>query len=185
MDAFARYVDRPTWFNSDAVDEAADAVDALDALMNFASIGIIVTLMVWMFHAHRAGDRLAPGNRRWSRGWTIGGWLVPFAFLIIPRLVMGEIERLLTAGRAQQRVDASWRRQPVSALGYWWWGLWVAGIVIKAGARLLTTSVTSVEGINLAAAGLALGHAAITVSLACGAVLVWRITTADNNRHVW
>lgn len=78
-------------------------------------------LLIWITQAHRASEALAPGSRRWSVRWAIGGWFVPFAQFVVPKLALGEVERIASAPRRGGRVDPSWRQRPSGALGWIWW----------------------------------------------------------------
>ncbi|GIE83754.1 DUF4328 domain-containing protein [Actinoplanes regularis] len=57
-----------------------------------AFIFTIVTFMVWL---HRASTNLwnTGHGMKWRPGWTIGGWFIPFANLVIPLLVFREVDR--------------------------------------------------------------------------------------------
>jgi hypothetical protein len=80
-----------------------------------------IVMVVWSFKAYRATERLRPAYPSWSAGWAVGGWFIPLAGAIIPKLVLNEVERLATAPRTAGQVDPSWREQSTSALGWLWW----------------------------------------------------------------
>lgn len=81
------YAHRPL---PESLDIAADAITTL-----FAGIAF----MAWLHRARVNLDGLGVVGLRWRPGWTIGGWLVPLANLVIPLLVMREVDRA-TALRA-------------------------------------------------------------------------------------
>jgi hypothetical protein len=78
-------------------------------------------LLVWTAMAHRASEVFVPGWRRWGAGWALGGWFIPFAQFVVPKLVLGEVERIASAPRSGGRVDAVWRQRSSGALGWLWW----------------------------------------------------------------
>ena len=161
------------------------AIDADERLASFAPISVVVNLgllallIVWMWQSHGATDRLRPGERRWGRGWTIGGWFVPFANLVIPKRVMNEMERIATAPRIGGVLAPGWRQVDSSAIGWAWWVLFVAAWI---GGRVANGMVDdATESLDATAALDAYLMMAITSSLAigsaaCGAVLIGRIS---------
>jgi hypothetical protein len=119
----------------------ADAHDMLYEL-RVAGIGlsipVLVLLVIWCFQTHKAASSLEPGERRWSRGWAIGGWFIPVAGYVIPLLVFLETERIATAQRWDGRVNADWRRTgTVERSGWGWWCLYfLSGALIIFGLSL-------------------------------------------------
>jgi len=49
------------------------------------------TFMVWLYQARQALDRRGETGMRWATGWTIGGWFIPLANLVIPARVVAEV----------------------------------------------------------------------------------------------
>jgi hypothetical protein len=62
---------------------------------------------------------------RYTEGWAIGGWFIPFFNLVRPKQVLDDIWR----GSAPADGD-DWRRRSVTPLLHWWWGLWILAIVL-------------------------------------------------------
>jgi Domain of unknown function (DUF4328) len=94
--------------------ESNDLRQSLVGMLQFALYlaGIVVFIM-WMFRAYRNVDAVAPRERRYGRGWAIGGWFVPFLNLWRPKQVINDIWR---AGGAPP--------EP-SGLLFAWWTLWI------------------------------------------------------------
>ncbi len=91
-----------------------------------AQIPILVVLIIWTFKSHRAAGLLQPQDRRWGIGWTIGAWFIPIATYVVPFLVIRETEAIASAPRHAGKVIQNWRDYPrPSALGVWWWVLFV------------------------------------------------------------
>ena len=82
---------------------------------------MFVVTIVWMNKAHKTTQRLWRGSRKWTSGWTVGGWFIPFANFVIPKKVLNEIERIATAPRTGGVVGSGWRQESTSALGWLWW----------------------------------------------------------------
>ncbi|GAA4593057.1 hypothetical protein BJY16_000838 [Actinoplanes octamycinicus] len=104
----------------------------------------VVTFLVWL---HRASVNLwTTGHRlKWRPGWTIGAWFIPLANLVLPLLVVREID---------QR-----SRDHGPGLFVVWAAAWTVGIVLDgyssngaqqfAGLSLITTPVAAIAAILL------------------------------------
>jgi hypothetical protein len=128
---------RSTW--GDYLDERGTLGELLDAedlaIGAFGSAFILagvagVLFIIWHYQAYRSIESLAPTGTRWSPGWAVGGWFIPFANLVIPKLVMNEVERVSDPMSEPAPVGTRWMHAPLGALGSLWWASWVSGIVV-------------------------------------------------------
>lgn len=178
---FADYWNNP--FDDDSLWSAAvDAEDRYVSASNVAlvaNVGLFILLVVWMWRCHSATDRLRPGDRKWSRGWTVGGWFIPIANLVIPKRVMNEIERLAIAPRNGGAVDRGWRSVRESAVGWLWWLAFVASwLGVRWADNMADDAAANFDGDALISAyGLGIGATAVGVAAAiCGAIYVGRLS---------
>jgi hypothetical protein len=81
---------------------------------------VLVLVIVWSWQAHRAVTALG-AEQRWRIGWTIGGWFVCCAALVIPKLVLNGIERAALSPRRGGRVRARWDERTTLPVGWLWW----------------------------------------------------------------
>ncbi len=87
--------------------------------MLVCSIAILVLLIIWMWRVAKNAELSGRDRPRFSPGWTIGGWFIPFANFVIPVLVMQDLWR--ASDPTVLRGDSDWRRTKGSALvGIWW-----------------------------------------------------------------
>jgi len=112
--------------NGEGVSEAqARAADqhvryaGLAYLACFLLAGIV--FIVWFYQAWCNAQTYRTRAQRHARGWVVGGWLCPFANLVIPYRVTCDI------ALASMPSDAP--RHPLR-LVRWWWALWVVSIVV-------------------------------------------------------
>lgn len=103
----------------DRADDADNLVGVTTLLMLLASLTIFVLLVVWMWRVAKNAEFLGRTNPRFGPGWTIGGWFVPLANLVIPVLVVQDLWR--GSDPATPRGDPTWRSRPASGLVGWWW----------------------------------------------------------------
>jgi hypothetical protein len=145
---------------------ADDALNGATGLMMLTWIAAFVLLLVWMNKAHKATQTLSPGPRAWSSGWTIGGWFIPLAQFVIPKLVLNEVERIVTAPRSSGVVNPNWRQQSTSALGWLWWVAFsAAAILVSVGSGILAEDPLLITDSEIRT-----GYTIQAIGLACGAI---------------
>lgn len=88
-----------------------EAVAQLAYLVPFVAAGVLV--IVWCYRARANLDAFPGATTTLSKGWAIGGWLVPIANLFIPARLMAGIAR-----------DSLWRSS-TPALVRIWFGGWL------------------------------------------------------------
>lgn len=97
----------------------------IGAAVGFAfciGLAVLVVLIVFLYRASKNTELWQQQSRRWAAGWTIGGWFIPVANIVIPFLVVAEIWKRSPEpgpGGVTRRVGAS----PVGI----WWGAWIVG----------------------------------------------------------
>lgn len=143
------------------------------ALATFFSLVALVVagilVMVWLYRTSKAFDARRVAGRTWSSGWAIGAWFIPLANLVIPRLVVGEMERIAQVPYADEAVGEAWKRYRRSPVGDLWWLLWASGNIVATlgevarivgpeddGRFAALLAVTSLGYMMMAAGGVAL-----------------------------
>ncbi|MEV7088883.1 DUF4328 domain-containing protein [Streptomyces sp. NPDC093085] len=117
---------------TDADLDAADASYALAGVaQTVAMLATAVVFLVWFHRVRRNAQVLDPAAQRMAPGWAIGAWFVPFANLVLPRRIAGDIWK------------ASGRRGPDGApqvsyvlVNLWWTVYLVSLVVAQLGTRL-------------------------------------------------
>lgn len=162
-----------------AFDDWVDLDDAFAGVGGFAFllwIAVFVVMLVWMNKAHKATQWLQPGPRKWSSGWTVGAWFIPFANFVIPKMVMNEIERIARAPRFSGAVNPAWRQQSTLAIGWLWWILVAIGLVLTSvGSGLRDAEEFNADDIRASYACQSIGLLVGAVGLAFGAVYMRRV----------
>lgn len=100
-------------------DDADTFVALALVLSGLCTLTLAVLLIVWMWRVARNAELSGRVQPRFGAGWTIGGWCIPLANLVIPVLVMQDLWR--ASNPTVPRGDPTWRRSPGSALVGWWW----------------------------------------------------------------
>jgi hypothetical protein len=89
-----------------------------------------ILLIVWFFQAYRSAESHGATRRRWSAGWTIGAWFIPFANLVIPKLVMNEVDRMSNPLAGEPPIDERWKPMPRMVVSDLWWILFLMGTAL-------------------------------------------------------
>ena len=127
---------------------------------------LLLTGIFWLLWQHRAQANLTAlgvQGLRFTPGWAVGWWFIPFANLAMPFLAMRELTRASASGGAGPSPPGR-----VDALLAWWWAALLLGIVLFNAALIAlgsqqpeaTYSTVASEGLMIAA-GAAEGLAAV------------------------
>jgi len=103
--------------------------------LSIALIGYLVTAVIfitWFFQAYRAAQSRGATARTWAAGWAIGGWVIPFANFVIPKLVMNEVDRMSNPEAGGPPIGDRWRSLPRLESSDTWWGLFLLGALTTA-----------------------------------------------------
>lgn len=171
IEAFDAYIGSGTAGALSRLVQAEEASQGVLGVFSLAAIVVAVLTIVWWYQAYQAVERSPLGGRSWSAGWAVGGWFIPLANLIIPKLVLNEIDR---SSVALDEGVAEWRDRPLLRVANWWWGFWVIGnLATTVGVSMVQLPVedgrldpsTYRAGLAMVAFGLA----ALTGAALCGA----------------
>jgi len=118
--------------------EASEVDDqlAISALLQtFAFVLTAVFFCIWIYRAHKNLPALNAYHLKYTPGWAIGWYFIPFFCVVYPYRVMREIWQA-----SDHRVDildaTAWQNAPVSPLVGGWWALFVIGSIIGTAARV-------------------------------------------------
>ena len=117
-------------FRLDDVNRADDLVSGAIALSLAVGAAILVVLIVFLFRAAKNTELWDRSKPRWSPGWTIGGWFIPIASLVIPALVVRDV----WARTPQRDLDGRERAVAGPIVG-WWWVTWLAAGILLPRVR--------------------------------------------------
>lgn len=121
-------------------------------------------LMAFLFRAHRSLAAAQAPPPRYAAHWTITGFLIPFANLALPFLVVRDLWRSSAADPQGRATAAS-----ASPLPRLWWEVWIVGVVLGAASGfLLLRDPLAWAGLVIAAYLLAAVAAVLTILLVRG-----------------
>jgi len=96
----------------------ADDLVHVAGLVGLSMVLVIgVVFIVWQWRTAKNAEFLGRVDARYTPGWSIGAWFIPFANLAIPVMIMQDLWR---ASDPESPRDV-WRQGRRSALVGWWW----------------------------------------------------------------
>jgi Domain of unknown function (DUF4328)/Protein of unknown function (DUF2510) len=126
--------------------ERADASDDTVATASGVWLVLVVAtgiiFIIWLWRAAKNAQFLGRTSARFGPGWSIGGWFIPLANLVIPVLIVQDLWRATTPGTPP---GSSWRGERGSALVGWWWALLILGGALS---RATSASGTSLDDLR-------------------------------------
>ena len=100
---------------------------------------LVVTGIAWLIWQHRGQANLVAARvsgLRFTPGWAVGWWFVPFANLVKPFQTMRELWK---AGGGEE----DWRNARTWPVIGWWWAAWLtAGVLGRIGGALIGGATT-------------------------------------------
>lgn len=121
--------DRPRAMDQGTIDAVATYADPLVVAGLSLTLVTGVLFVAWLFRAHRS-NRMATGRLERASGWAIGGWFIPFVNLVMPALVVHDVNR----------ASRPWQQSPGTALVTCWWVSLISSSVL---ARLVDSGPDS------------------------------------------
>ena len=97
------------------------AMALLDAVVFLTAFGFLIA---WTNRAYRNLPALGADDLRFTPGWAVGGWFVPFLNFVRPKQIMNDIWR---GSSPEDYSGDDWHGRSVTPLLHWWWGLWIVG----------------------------------------------------------
>jgi hypothetical protein len=128
----------------------------------------------WLAWQHRSQrlvrDRLAAPELRFTPGWAVGWWFVPFANLWVPAVTTAELWRASGGDASGER----WQRRRIPGFLRWWWGLVVASAVLGVIAHGQSDPAeVTFSHVRANAVALTLGSAALAAAGVLSIAVLW------------
>lgn len=111
--------------NSEAEEILSLMVTSLfDLLQSLVLIVTYVLFCMWIHRAYRNVMVLHNDELKYSPGWAVGWYFIPFANMVLPFLVMREIWKGSSPhGKVGDKL--AWKKEKGSALLVFWWIFWL------------------------------------------------------------
>lgn len=106
--------------------EAASSDQRVGTITIVGLVALLVTGIVWLIWQHRSQANLHAARLRelkFTPGWAVGWWLIPFANFVKPFQTMRELWKA-SGG------DERWWQVKTWPLIGWWWAWWIGGLIL-------------------------------------------------------
>ena len=110
------------------IKDADDQVKATIALLELAAVATGIVWIVWQYRFAKNAQALR-GNYGLAAGWAIGGWFIPFAWLVLPQLQLFQAAKASDPDIPPGQSSAS-GRAPASVAA-WWVAYVLAGVLFS------------------------------------------------------
>jgi hypothetical protein len=177
---FGTLLDDPLSVSVGELEAMVDRANVIDVLQIVNLIVVGIAFLVWVRRVYRNLGPLGAANLRYSEGWAVGAWLVPFLNLVRPKQIVDDCWRASDPD-LQPAMGASWRDRPVTPVIHWWWALWLLSSVV---GYIASSLVIDIEG-NVAEARTIAIWMTIADVLALGVgILAILVVTRTTDRQI-
>lgn len=179
-----RLIDRA--FAGDITPGQADANDRRERIVGIVQFAAFVLAAIffirWFAAAYRQLPRLGAGARRFTPGWAIGAWFVPFLNLWRPKQIANDIWRGSDPTAPPGDQGTAWQERPVAPLVHWWWGLFLLSNVVSNLVVRAYRGADTLEEIRTASAVGVVSDALDLVALPLAVPVVRRLAGRQRER---
>jgi hypothetical protein len=178
MDKFNVFMDAPAGSRREemALAQSISADENLNTMIGLASVlatVVFVLIVIWSYRAHKVTRQPRTGHRSWTLGWSIGSWFIPFANIVIPKLVLTETEKIALSNRDGREHSRDWQNEPSSPIGWVWWIAYiVGGGLLLIGSAMFDDADGTIDSWRTGYWLVAAGSTALLVSCISGALYV-------------
>lgn len=138
-----------TFSEVDASDMRQSAIGIVQFLL-FLTTGIL--WLSWFWRAYKNLPALGARNLRFSSGWAIGAWFVPFLNLVRPKAMTDDTWRA-SDPEAPPIQEEPLKGKRVSPVLHWWWALFLISsflgrFVLQGSLRQETETLEGIQALN-------------------------------------
>ena len=112
------------------IDDVQGFVDGSSLALSFGLLFLgPVSFLLWFYRAYSNLRRLGLHNLRYTPGWAVGSWFIPFFNLVRPKQIANDLYRATADGKLHSSgpIDS----HPVSPLLHWWWAVYILTAVVS------------------------------------------------------
>jgi heme/copper-type cytochrome/quinol oxidase subunit 2 len=112
------------------VQDSKDAALGVDGALIWVIVAAGIVWLIWQYRAHANLRALGASELKYSPGWAVGWWFIPFANIVVPFLTMRELWR----ASDPEAGSIDWLGHRTAALlGMWWAGRLITQILFQIG----------------------------------------------------
>ena len=167
-----------------SIDEA-NASDTRQAVIGGVQLLLflvtIVVFIVWFRRMYRNLPSLGARNLRFTPGWAVGAWFVPFLNWVRPVQMTNDIWKA-SDPEMPDAVDTPWRSRPSTALIGFWWAAWIVSNFAGQFSFSVPVDYNDLDTLQRSSAALIVADIASVIVTLFAIALVWRMTARQEVR---
>lgn len=164
--------------------DASNLREGLIALVLLvANIGTIVSFLMWFHRAHRNLPALGAAEPRFSPGWAVGWWFIPFMNLFRPYQVAKEIWKGSDPATMPGAPDSPWSRSSLALVRWWWFFFLLMNFAGQFGAQFGIRASSIEELLFLSQVDIVVSL--VTVLAALVTIFLVRRVTLNQDDRFW
>jgi hypothetical protein len=132
----------------------------------------------WLFQVRRNAAIIDDTHHRWGMPWLVFGWVVPIAFLWIPRQIVGEI------WETSAPTDPIRGRKPGTGLVSLWWAFYLIAFPISNVITQAFDGSSSIDALRVHSFLVAALSLTGIIAAAAAIAVVWRISRFQEQQSV-
>lgn len=160
--------------------------EALLILVRISLLGIglltAVLFLIWIYRAHKNLKALGASELKYSPGWAIGGFFVPFVNLVRPYQVVMEIWRS-SAPEMRGSFGAAWKHEGSSLFIALWWGAWLISRTLDSMGAFMVFGAPTRDQLSVATRFRLVTAVISIVSAALAMMVVLKINTRQETAN--
>lgn len=161
------------------LESSDDRINVLTGIRTMLVLATGVVFIVWLHAATKNLRAFSHRDLRYSPGWAIGAWFIPFANFVIPKQIVDDAWR----GADPQSPPVGRPSGPVPAVFLAWWLAFVASIVIdRIGNLIGDADDADISQVQTASLTTLVAAVAAALGAALAIVVVGRVTSRHRER---
>lgn len=109
-------------------------------------VPLVVAFVMWVHRVVANSGALGAQGLRFTPGWAVGWWFIPFASFVQPERVIEETWRVTTTPRPS--TPAARHDAPKVVLVRWWWAFWLVSNLSSWVLLSITTQMPTLADIQ-------------------------------------
>ena len=152
----------------EASDDRTMVMAGVFAVVFLVAVGFLIA---WTNRVYRNLQSLGVQELRFTEGWAVGAWFVPFLNLVRPKQILNDVWR----ASGPDGGDDDWHRRKVTPLLHTWWGLWILGVLLSLSSAD-SADLSSAKSSMIAAC---VADGVLIIASALAIVVVTRLTESQ------
>lgn len=174
-------------FDDDRTDLLQKNNSLIQTIQSGLSLTLVVVFLLWFYRSHQNLTAGGLSGLRYTHGWAVGGFFIPFLNLVLPYRAMSEVYKGSVALTDEMKIE-SWQSLPISPQVKWWWALFLTRVASNGISNRMAANIDSFNEVLRASwfsfATLIVGIPAALITIILVRNITRMQTKAQSSRYV-